>query len=171
MKRNLLCVIGLLCYLLDYSVRIRGRRARSLWVYESISQGWSRISPRPSQPSMWGKLCSWRWAQDVLGGVVIEHEVVVMGGPQIIGTPYHSEELVPKYGLQHLQILVVGMVLNFLTTSPPRSKTSCTISGPTSCKGLDPFEYELYDSLGVLQFHEAPDSHPQFELDNMKETA
>ena len=33
--------------------------------------------------------------QDVLGGVVIQHEGVVSGWPQIIRTPYHGGALVP----------------------------------------------------------------------------
>lgn len=33
--------------------------------------------------------------QDVLGGVVVHHDGVVMGGSQIVGTPYHGGALVP----------------------------------------------------------------------------
>ena len=47
---------------------------------------------------MCGGLCSWRWVQDVLGGVVVHHKGVVMGGLQIVGTPYHGGVLLLKYG-------------------------------------------------------------------------
>lgn len=40
-----------------------------------------------------------------------------------------------------------------------------------ACKGLNPLEDELYDDLGVLQFHGALYDHPPFGLGNyMKET-
>jgi hypothetical protein len=47
---------------------------------------------------------------DVLGGIVIHHGGVVTGGPYIVGAPYHGGVLVPKYGFQHLQVLVHGGV-------------------------------------------------------------
>ena len=75
--------------------------------------------------------------QDVLGGVVMHDEGVVMGEMQIIGTSYYGEVLVVEYGLQHLQnYWSIAKLFNFLTTLLSRSSTSCMnlVLGP--CKGV-----------------------------------
>lgn len=60
--------------------------------------------------------------QDVLRGDVLHHEVVVTGGPQIIRTPDHGGALVPRYGCQHLQVLVDGGVPRLPNNSPLRGQ-------------------------------------------------
>lgn len=81
---------------------------------------------------MWGRLCSWRWIQDVPRGAIVYREGVVTGGPQIIGTPYHGGALSLEYGFQNLQVLVDGgiprlpnnpspMVNNVVHNSCPRT--------------------------------------------------
>ena len=41
-----------------------------------------------------------------------------MAGPQIVGTPYHGRTLVPKYGFQHLQVLVDSGFPDIFITFP-----------------------------------------------------
>lgn len=61
--------------------------------------------------------------QNVIAWVVVHHESVVTGGPQIIGHPI-MVGVGPKIWVQHLQVLVASMVPR-LPNNPPLWSQQC----------------------------------------------
>ena len=106
---------------------------KPLQAHENVSQGSSKLvldlpnCPRGPNFVVGGG------AQDVLEGVVVHHEGIVTGGPDIIRTSYHGGA--SKFEFQHLQILVDGRGPDFLTSLPFRVNYIFHNSWPSTVQG------------------------------------